>query len=73
MATAVAVFGDESVVADEDEGASEDSDESDEERREIRGGRVVFVVEVEGRRRREDDVTPLRAIDTAYSLRTVSV
>lgn len=53
LAAAVAVFGDESVVGDEDEGGGEDSDEGDEERGEG-GGRGVFVVE-EGRRRRRED------------------
>lgn len=69
---AAAVFGDDGVVADEEEGAGEDADDGDDEGREGGAtGRVVVIDEGEGRRGREDDITPLRAVDAAEALRAV--
>ena len=56
-----AIFGDDGVVAYHNEGASQDSNDGDDERREISGGIAIAAI---AKRWRwwKDDVAPLRTV-----------
>ena len=64
------VPGNEGVVTDEEEGDRQHADDSDDKRGEDRAGGVVGAgaADVERRRRREDEVAPLRAVHAAQAL-----
>lgn len=73
-ANGATVLGDEGVIADEKEGAGQNADDCNDERGEDRAGGVVGAGagDVEGRRRREDEVAPLGAVHAAQPLRAIS-